>query len=83
MSDHSKVAKWGNSAAVRITTDALEVSHLRIDDPVDVVPSEGQIIIRRRLPEVTLDALLDRFDPTLHRHELLLDFDPVGTETGA
>jgi len=77
----SKVAQWGNSAAVRIATAALEHAHLRIDDAVDVIATEDEIIIRRRRPHVTMDELEREFDPEKHRHELSFDLDPAGTET--
>jgi antitoxin component of MazEF toxin-antitoxin module len=58
----------------------LERAHLRVDDPVEVIVRADEIVIRRQRPLVTLDALLARFDPTKHRHELLLDDPPVGIE---
>jgi antitoxin component of MazEF toxin-antitoxin module len=76
-----KVAQWGNSAAVRIGTAALERARLRVDDAVDVIASEDEIIIRRQRPRVTMAELLARFDPAKHRHDLAFDLDPVGTET--
>jgi antitoxin MazE len=76
-----KIARWGNSAAVRLPTAMLESAHLRIDDPVDVLVRDDEIVIRRQRPRVTLDSLLAQFDPTTHRHGLLLDDPPVGIET--
>lgn len=32
-------------------------------------------------PRVTMAELLAKFDPEKHRHELMLDGAPVGTET--
>lgn len=77
----SKVARWGNSAAIRISAAALERAHLHIDDAVDVIATEDEIIIRRRRPRVTMDELLASFDPEKHRHELAFDVDASGTET--
>jgi antitoxin component of MazEF toxin-antitoxin module len=77
----SKVAQWGNSAAVRIGAAALERAHLHVDDPVDVIAREDEIIIRRQRPRVTMAELLAKFDPAKHRHDLQLDVEPVGTET--
>jgi len=76
-----KVAQWGNSAAVRIATAALERANLHIDDAVDVIATEDEIVIRRRRPRITMDELLSKFDPVKHRHELAFDEDPAGTET--
>jgi len=77
----SKVAQWGNGAAVRISSAALERAHLRVDDAVEVIASEDEIIIRRQRPQVAMADLLAKFDPTKHRHDLAFDRDPVGTET--
>jgi antitoxin MazE len=76
-----RIAKWGNSAAVRLPSAVLERAHLRIDDAVEVVARADEIVIRRRRPRVTLDALLAQFDPEKHRRTLLLDDPPVGNET--
>jgi antitoxin component of MazEF toxin-antitoxin module len=78
----SKVAQWGNSAAVRIGVAALERANLHVDDPVDIIASEDEIIIRRQRPRVTMAELLERFDPTTHRHDLAFDIEPDGNETG-
>jgi len=77
----SKVAQWGDSAAVRIGTAALERARLSVDDAVDVIASEDEIIIRRQRPRVTMVDLLAGFDPEIHRHTLAFDGPPAGTET--
>lgn len=77
----SRVARWGNSAAIRISPVALERAHLKLDDAVDVIAREDEIVIRRQRPRTTMDELLARFDPQRHRHDLSLDVDPDGTET--
>jgi antitoxin component of MazEF toxin-antitoxin module len=59
----------------------LEQAQLRIDEAVDVIARDGEVIIRRQRPRVTLDDLLARFDPAKHRHELIMDDPPVGRET--
>jgi antitoxin component of MazEF toxin-antitoxin module len=76
-----KVARWGNSAAVRLTTAALERAHLHVDDAVDVIARDDEIVIRRQRTRVTMAELLARFDPAMHRRDLQLDADPIGTET--
>ena len=76
-----KIARWGNSAAIRIPAATLERARLAVDDAVDVIVTEDTIVIRRQRPRVTMDALLARFDPAKHRHGLAFDLDPAGTET--
>jgi antitoxin component of MazEF toxin-antitoxin module len=77
----SKVAQWGNSAAVRIGAAVLKHAHLNIDDPVDIIATEDEIVIRRQRPRVTMAELLVKFDPSKHRHELAFDVPPAGSET--
>ena len=77
----SRIAQWGNSAAVRLSSSVLERAGLRRDDPVDIIAREDEIVIRRQTPRLALDDLLARFDPEKHRHELMLNDAPVGGET--
>jgi antitoxin MazE len=77
----SKIAQWGNSAAVRLPAATLEHARLRVDEAVEVVARDGEVIIRRQRDRVTLDSLLAGFDPAKHRQDLLIDDAPVGQET--
>ncbi|MGQ9366887.1 AbrB/MazE/SpoVT family DNA-binding domain-containing protein [Azospirillum sp. ST 5-10] len=76
-----KIARWGNSAAVRLPAAVLEQARMGTDDAVEVVARDGEIVIRRQRPRVTLDDLLTRFNPEKHRHDLILDAPPIGRET--
>ncbi|MDR3517045.1 MAG: PbsX family transcriptional regulator [Azospirillaceae bacterium] len=76
-----KIARWGNSAAVRIGAAALERAHLQIDTPVDVIATDDEIVIRRQRPKVTMAELLAQFDPEQHRHDITFDVAPTGSET--
>lgn len=78
---HSKVVRWGNSAAIRISAAALTASNLAIAEEVEIEAHEGEIIIRRAPKPVSLAALLERFDPEKHRHELMLDDAAIGAES--
>ena len=77
----SKVAQWGNSAAVRLTSAALERAHLSMNDAVDIIARDDEIVIRRQRPRVTMTELLAAFDPSQHRHDLQFDVELVGNET--
>ena len=77
----TKLARWGNSAAIRLSSAMLEAAALQVDDPVELVARDGEVIIRRPRPQVRLDDLLARFDPDKHRHEPILDDAPAGRET--
>lgn len=77
----SKVAQWGNSAAVRLPQAALERAAFHVDDAIEVVAGEGEIIIRHPRARVRIEDLLAKFDPDKHRHAPMLDDSPVGIET--
>lgn len=76
----SKIAQWGNSAAVRLPAAVLEQARMETGDAVEVIARDGEILIRRQRPRVTLDELLARYEPEAHRHDLILDDPPVGNE---
>ena len=76
-----KVAQWGNSAAVRISSAALQRAHLSVGDAVEVVARDDEIVVRRQRPQVSLDELLARFDPDNQRRDPVLDDTPIGSET--
>jgi antitoxin component of MazEF toxin-antitoxin module len=76
-----KIARWGNSAAVRLPAAALERAQLQVNDPVEVIAGEHEIIIRRQRARVTMAELLASFDPEKHRHDLAFDVEPAGSET--
>jgi antitoxin MazE len=50
----AKIAKWGNSAGVRIPASVLETAGLSVGDEVDVVARQGAVELRsrRRIPTV-------------------------------
>jgi antitoxin component of MazEF toxin-antitoxin module len=77
-----KIARWGNSAAVRIGMAVLERANLNLDDNVEVIAGDDEIIIRRQRPRVTMADLLAEFDPAKHRHDIAFDDQPLGSETG-
>ena len=54
---------------------------MRSDDAVEAAGDEEEAVIRDRWPQVSMAALLARFDPARHRRELVFDVDPVGNET--
>ena len=50
----TKIAKWGNSAGVRIPIETLEAAGLKLGDDVQLVPRPGAVELRspRRIPTV-------------------------------
>jgi antitoxin MazE len=42
-----KVQKWGNSQGLRLPKHILENADIAVGDEVEVIPQEGQIIIKK------------------------------------
>jgi len=74
------VKKWGNSAAVRIPKNILELVRLDMDDPVDLREESGRIVIeplKRR--DFQLAELLEGITKeNVHRETAV--GSPVGNE---
>ena len=69
------VKKWGNSAAVRIPASVMELSHVELDQVVDVREEKGRIVIEPvRQKTYVLDELLKGITAR-NRHEAA-DFGP-------
>jgi antitoxin MazE len=50
----SKIAKWGNSAAVRLPADALRVAGFSVGENIEVTAQAGVVELksRRRIPTI-------------------------------
>jgi antitoxin MazE len=69
------VKKWGNSAAVRIPASVMQLSHVKLDQVVDVREEKGRIVIEPvRQKTYVLNELLKRITAR-NRHEAA-DFEP-------
>ena len=55
----TNIRKWGNSAGAIIPAAALAKAGIALGDSVEVIAEDGQITIKSRTPEYTLDALLE------------------------
>ena len=53
-----KVARWGNSLAVRLPKDVAERAGLAEGQEIDFEVEGERLTIRRRVPHYTLDQLL-------------------------
>jgi antitoxin MazE len=51
------VGKWGNNLAVRLPREIVESTRLRDGDRVDIETQNGDVLIRRADPAVTLAEL--------------------------
>jgi antitoxin MazE len=70
------VAKWGNSAAIRLPKNILDALSLRIGDQVSIVQRGRSVVIEPCKP--SLDNLLARVTPQ-NRHDEAFT-DQVGRE---
>jgi antitoxin MazE len=43
----SKVQRWGNSQGLRLAKHVLKSADISVGDDVEVIPQEGQIIIKK------------------------------------
>ena len=43
----SKVQRWGNSQGLRLPKHILERADISVGDDVEVIPQEGQIILKK------------------------------------
>jgi antitoxin MazE len=63
-----RVAKWGNSLAVRIPQALAEQAQLDEGAEVEVSVEGGSLSVRRRPRRYTLDELVEQITPE-NRHE--------------
>jgi antitoxin MazE len=74
-----RVARWGNSLAVRIPQALAEQARLDEGAEVEVSVEDETLSIRRRPPRYTLDELLDQVTPE-NRHDETDWGEPQGKE---
>ncbi|WP_417419896.1 AbrB/MazE/SpoVT family DNA-binding domain-containing protein [Halomonas sp.] len=81
-----KIAKWGNSLALRLPVSALRPAGLDEGSEVDVIPTEEGVLIKKASkPRYSLDELLAQSSPEDFRlpeqeHKDFLESPPVGRE---
>ncbi|ALS98838.1 AbrB/MazE/SpoVT family DNA-binding domain-containing protein [Lacimicrobium alkaliphilum] len=72
----ASIAKWGNSAALRLPKNILDALSLNIGDKVNIVQKGGCVVIEPCKP--SLDELLAQVTPE-NRHEEVFN-DQTGRE---
>lgn len=70
MDKKGKVARWGNSLALRIPNEAARKLGLREGSEVSFVVSERTMTIRRTRDITTLDQLLEGVTPEISGGEI-------------
>jgi antitoxin MazE len=81
-SNMTKIAKWGNSAGVRIPAAALEAAGLSLGDEVELVARQGVVELRSPARVPTVEEL---FAETEKKYGKLQPPEPVdwGPDVGA
>ena len=72
-----ELAKWGNSAAVRVPSGALADAGMQIGQALELRAEAGRLVLEPA--RENLDDLLARITPE-NLHPLALDSDAVGGE---
>ena len=54
---HATLGRWGKNLAVRLPAEVASELRLREGEPVEIMTSPGQIVIRRAKPRYTADEL--------------------------
>lgn len=72
----TSIAKWGNSAALRLPKNILDALSLNIGDKVNIVQRGQTVVIEPCKP--SLDDLLARVTPQNRHQEVFTD--PAGRE---
>jgi len=68
MNAHTRLARWGNSLAVRLPKAVVKKARLSEGEALTVsVAAGGQVTIKKSEPELTLEALVARITPE-NRH---------------
>jgi antitoxin MazE len=64
---HATLGRWGKNLAVRLPTEVASELRLREGEPVEIVTSPGQIVIRRAKPRFTAEELFAGKSPAQWR----------------
>jgi len=75
---HVRVAKWGNSLAIRLPKVAVEKLSLQAGTPVDLSIEDDRIEIRASRPHYRLEDLLAQITPDSVPEAV--EFPPAGKE---
>ncbi len=70
MAKAQRIAKWGNSLAVRIPREAAERAGLSAGDNVTLSASSGVLTVTRKRPQYRIEEFLKRMKAK-QRHDLV------------
>jgi antitoxin MazE len=58
-----KIAKWGNSLAIRLPKAVVDEARLKPDTDVDVTVEQGEVRVKRVRPRYTLEGMIAAIKP--------------------
>jgi len=79
MAKAARIARWGNSLAVRIPREAAERAGLEAGDPVAISAISGKLTVARKRPEYRIEELVRKMKPE-NRHKSIDWGPPRGQE---
>jgi len=78
------VQKWGNSAAVRLPTELLDILKVTLGDKLSVHVQPDGVLLKAARPSYSLADLVAQCDPCTSKPadmEVWANLKPVGRET--
>ena len=77
----TQIKAWGNSQAIRISKEMLEMAGMKLNDFIDIEVNEGKIIIYKKPRHMTLEERAAEYGGKLNIGDVELEYgDPVGRE---
>ena len=76
----TQIKSWGNSQAVRLAKELLELAGMKANEDVNIEASEGVITISKQFKHKTLEERAAEFNGNLNIGELQDWGNPVGKE---
>jgi antitoxin MazE len=79
MPRQQRLAKWGNSLAVRIPREAAERAGFQAGDNVALSAAAGKLVLTRQAPQLRIQDFVKKMKPQ-NRHDALDWGSPRGRE---
>lgn len=77
----TQIKAWGNSQAIRLSKEMLEMAGMKVNDVVSIEIKEGQIAIYKKPRHMTLEERAQAYGGKLNIGHVELDYgEPVGRE---
>jgi antitoxin MazE len=75
------IKKWGNSLGMRLPAAVAKEAHLHLDQKVSLSVEQGRVIISPVDNKfITLEERLSRYNPKVHRGEVMVTDELLGAE---